>query len=382
MVSLILILINYFMTKVPFLSFETMHAPLRKEMTEAFQEVYDSYWYILGEKVTRFEKEYAQFSSSKYSIGVSNGLDALILALKSANIGKGDEVIVPSNTYIATLLAVSNVGATPILVEPNPLTYNIDPQNIAQAITKKTKAIIPVHLYGQPCEMDQILEIANANDLKIIEDNAQAHGAYYKDKMTGNWGHINATSFYPGKNLGALGDAGAITTNDEELCNRILQLRNYGSPKKYYNVEKGYNMRLDELQAALLSVKLKHILNWNNMRKSIAQIYNSELNGIGDLVLPTIVDHAEHVYHLYVVCSSKRDGLSAFLNSNGVGTMVHYPIPPHLQLAYKDLNYSEGSFPIAERLAKNCLSLPIWPGMNENQVDYICKTIKEWYSKN
>jgi dTDP-4-amino-4,6-dideoxygalactose transaminase len=356
------------MLNLNFLNFQPMHTQIREEMQEAFQRVYDSYWYIQGKELELFEKEYAQLSETKYSIGVSNGLDALVLSLRVLGIGPGDEVIVPSNTYIATALAVSHVGATPVFVEPRIETYNINPDLIPQAITKKTKAIMPVHLYGQACEMDAIMEIAKAHDFCVVEDNAQAHLSSFKGQLTGSFGDVNGTSFYPGKNLGALGDAGAVTTNSEELATRIKILRNYGSAVKYYNEEIGYNNRLDELQAAFLRVKLNYLQEWTKQRKEIAQWYNEALQNRNDLVLPYVHENGDHVYHLYVVRTSNREKLQQELTEKGVQTMIHYPVPPHLQKAYKNLGYKEGDFPIAEEIARTCLSLPIWPCMDHESV--------------
>jgi dTDP-4-amino-4,6-dideoxygalactose transaminase len=331
----------------------------------------------MGKKLEAFEKEYAAFNDTKFSIGVSNGLDALHLALKALNVTKGDEVIVPSNTYIATALAASYVGATPVFVEPDPNTYNINPANIEAAITSKTKVIMPVHLYGQACDMDAIMAIAKKHNLFVVEDNAQAHGATFNDKITGSFGNANGTSFYPGKNLGALGDAGAVTTNDETIAKKIAMLRNYGSEKKYHNEEIGFNMRLDEVQAGFLSVKLKHLNEWTKQRKEIAKQYNEALKNVSDLVLPSVHANATHVYHLYVIKTKNRDGLQKHLSENGIGTLIHYPIPPHLQKAYQSLGLKKGSFPIAEELADNCLSLPIWPGMTLDQVNTVAENIKK-----
>jgi dTDP-4-amino-4,6-dideoxygalactose transaminase len=294
---------------------------------------------------------------------VSNGLDALVLSLRALGIGPGDEVIVPSNTYIATALAVSQVGATPVFVEPRMETYNINPELIPSKITKKTKAIMPVHLYGQACEMDEILEIAKTHNLFVIEDNAQAHLSSFNGRLTGSFGDINGTSFYPGKNLGALGDAGAITTNNGELAIRIKRLRNYGSEVKYYNEEIGYNNRLDEMQAAFLRVKLKYLQDWTQQRKEIAAWYNEVLKD-KNWILPKVHPDADHVYHLYVIRTSNRDEVAEELKQEGIQTMIHYPIPPHLQKAYRHLGFKKGDFPIAEEIANTCLSLPIWPGMD------------------
>lgn len=365
------------MSAIPFLNFEPMHKLIRSEIMQSFQDVYDANWFVMGKKLEAFEKEYAAFNDTKFSIGVSNGLDALHLALKALNVTKGDEVIVPSNTYIATALAASYVGATPVFVEPDPNTYNINPANIEAAITSKTKVIMPVHLYGQACDMDAIMAIAKKHTLFVVEDNAQAHGATFNGKITGSFGNANGTSFYPGKNLGALGDAGAVTTNDETIAKKIAMLRNYGSEKKYHNEEIGFNMRLDEVQAGFLSVKLKHLNEWTKQRKEIAKQYNEALKNVGDLVLPAVHANATHVYHLYVIKTENRDGLQKHLSENGIGTLIHYPIPPHLQKAYQYLGFKKGSFPIAEELADNCLSLPIWPGMTLDQVNTVAENIKK-----
>ncbi len=360
---------------IKFLDFQPMHNQIQEEMQNAFQRVYNSHWYIQGNELSQFEIEYARLNQTQFAVGVSNGLDALVLALRALNIGPGDEVIVPSNTYIATALAVSHVGAIPVFVEPRIETYNINPELIPQAITKKTKAIMPVHLYGQACEMDAIMEIAQNYNLFVVEDNAQAHLSLFKEKLTGSFGDINGTSFYPGKNLGALGDAGAITTDNEELAKRIKTLRNYGSAVKYYNEELGYNNRLDELQAAFLRVKLNYLQDWTNQRKEIARWYNEFLQNRNDLVLPYIHENSNHVFHLYVVRTSNREKLQQELTENGIQTMIHYPVPPHLQKAYKHLGYKEGDFPIAEEIARTCLSLPVWPGMVSTQVDFIASKI-------
>ncbi len=346
---------------------------------QAFETVYDNNWFVLGEKVTQFEKEYAAINKVGYAVGVSNGLDALYLALKALGVGKGDEVIIPSNTYIATALSVSYVGAVPIFVEPDIDTYNIDPSLIEAAITPKTKAIMPVHLYGQACEMEAIMAIAEKHDIFVIEDNAQAHTATFNGKITGCFGHVNATSFYPGKNLGALGDAGAVTTNDEQLAAKVKILRNYGSQKKYYNEVIGCNMRLDEMQAAFLSVKLKYLPEWTVQRQQIAAWYNDSLRGIGDLVLPTVAKGATHTYHLYVVRTHKRDLLQLHLAENGIGTLIHYPIPMHLQEAYTHLGHKKADFPIAETIAQTCLSLPLWPGMTKDEIVFVAATIKDFF---
>jgi dTDP-4-amino-4,6-dideoxygalactose transaminase len=365
--------------KIPFLNFGATHQPMKLEMMNAFEKVYDSNWFVLGEQVKSFETNYAAFNQVNHAVAVSNGLDALHIALKTLNIGPGDEVIVPSNTFIATVLAVSYVGATPIFVEPNIHTYNIDSSKIEAAITPKTKAIMPVHLYGQACEMTEIMEIAEKYNLKVIEDNAQAQGATYQNKITGSFGHINGTSFYPGKNLGALGDAGGITTNDATLSEKAKVLSNYGTRVKYVNDEIGFNMRMDECQAAFLNVKLNYLSAWIKQRQQIATWYNVHLSNIEGLILPIVAEHATHTYHLYVVRTEKRDALMKHLTDHEIGTLIHYPIPVHLQNAYSNLGFSKGDFPIAEEIADTCLSLPIWPGMNEEQVKFVAQKIKQFF---
>lgn len=366
---------------IPFLSFTDTNDLIRREMNEAFQKVFESKWYILGSEVEAFEKAYAKFNNVRFCVGLSNGLDALSLSLKVLNIGPGDEVIVPSNTYIASLLAVTYVGAIPVLAEPNVHTMNISPDNIEKAITKRTKAIMPVHLYGQCCEMDEIMQIANKYNLYVIEDNAQAQGSTYNGKLAGSFGNINGTSFYPGKNLGALGDAGAITTNSENLAEKIKMFRNYGSQKKYYNEVLGYNMRLDELQAAFLSVKLKYLEKWTRERQQIALWYNKYLLEIEELILPSVAEGATHVYHLYVIRTAKRNELQAHLQNNGIGTLIHYPIPPHMQVAYQELGFKKEDFPIANSISSNCLSLPLWPGMSNNHVSRVTEIIYQFFKK-
>lgn len=366
---------------IPFLDFEPMHTSIKEEIMEAFESFYDSRWYVLGDRLKKFEQEYASFSQVNYAIGTSNGLDAIYLGLKTLGIGELDEVIMPSNTFIATVLAVSFVGATPIFVEPDPKTYLIDPKKIKQAISAKTKAIIPVHLYGQACQMDDIMELAKQHRLFVLEDNAQAHGARFKGQITGSFGDINATSFYPGKNLGALGDAGALTTQMDSLASSARMLRNYGSSEKYHHTLAGHNMRLDELQAAILSVKLKHLQEWTVQRQEIANFYSESLSECDDLILPKTHPEATHVYHLYVVKCTRRDELQAFLKEKEIGTLIHYPIPPHLQEAYQNLGFQKGDFPIAEELAQTCLSLPIWPGMKRSQIDFVAQQVIAFFGK-
>ena len=363
---------------VPFLSLEPQHAPLREAMQTAFARVYDSYWYVLGQEVAQFEQEYAAYGQVAHAVGVANGLDALVLALRALAIGPGDEVIVPSNTYIATWLAVTQVGATPVPVEPEPATSNLDPARIEAALTPYTRAIMPVHLYGQACRMTEIMAIAARHGLYVVEDNAQAQGAAWAGQPTGSFGHVNGTSFYPGKNLGALGDAGAITTNDAALAQQVRVLRNYGSRQKYHNEVVGYNSRLDELQAALLRVKLPELPGWTRQRQQVAAWYNQHLAGIAGLRLPVVAAGATHVYHLYVVHTPQRAALQQHLTARGIGTLIHYPVPPHRQPAYQTLGLPAGAYPVAEELAATCLSLPLWPGMSEAHVVAVAAAVRSF----
>ncbi len=359
---------------IPFLDLKSGYLELRSEIDAAIMRVLDSGWYILGEEVDAFEQEYATFCESKHCVGVANGLDALHLALLALDVGAGDEVIVPSNTYIATWLAVSQCGAIPIPVEPDETTYNIDPSRIEVAITPRTKAILPVHLYGQPADLDPILAIARKHSLKVLEDGAQAHGARYKGKRIGAHGDVVAWSFYPGKNLGAFGDGGAITTNDPEIADRIRVLRNYGSRAKYVNDVKGVNSRLDPIQAAVLRVKLKVLDAWNAKRATIACRYQTDLAHSG-LTLPFVPEWAEPAWHLYVVQYPQRDDLQKKLGKASIGSLIHYPIPPHLQKAYADMLFNKGAFPIAEKIHEQVLSLPMGPTMTQAQTDTVVHAI-------
>ncbi len=365
-------------SEIKFLDFTCMNAQVREAMIQQFENVFDSQWYILGDHVKQFEKIYADANEVKHCVGVANGLDALILCLKALDIKEGDEVIVPSNTYIASWLAVSFVGATPVPVEPNENTYNISPEKIKAAITRKTKVIMPVHLYGQACEMDAIMKIAEENNVYVLEDNAQAQGSSYNGKLTGSFGHINATSFYPGKNLGAYGDAGAITTNDDALADKVKVLRNYGSHKKYFNEIKGVNSRLDELQAAFLTVKINYLTEWNAERNVIATWYNEGLASLKNITIPALAEGSTSNYHLYVIRTEKRNALAEHLKKNGIGSLIHYPVPPHLQEAYRELGYKKGDFPIAEKIAETCLSLPIYPGIEKDEVDKVVNIISDF----
>ncbi len=364
---------------IPFLDLKSITLRQRDALRDAFDRVLDSGWLILGSEVVAFEAAFAASCNSTHCIGVGNGLDALHLALKAWGIGPGDEVIVPSNTYIATWLAVTYTGATPVPVEPVEATYNLDAARIEAAITPRTKAIIAVHLYGQMADMDALAVVAQKHGLKLLEDAAQSHGARWNDKSAGTSSNAVAYSFYPGKNLGALGDGGAITTSDPALAEAIAMLRNYGSRRKYENEFVGYNSRLDELQAAFLSAKLPLLDQDNARRAEIARRYGEGLSGLAGLTLPFVPEQAAPVWHVYIVRTARRSELQAFLQERGIGTLIHYPIPPHLQKAYVDLGYGEGSFPIAEAIHREVLSLPIGPTMTDGEVDLVVAAISDFF---
>ncbi|MEK6410343.1 MAG: DegT/DnrJ/EryC1/StrS family aminotransferase [Acidobacteriota bacterium] len=367
--------------EVPFLELGQTYIEIKDELDAAYQRVMNSSWYILGEEVKEFEKEFAAYCGTKHCVGVGNGLEALHLILRAYGIGPGDEVIVPANTYIATWLGVSQAGATVIPVEPTEGTYNIDPRRIGAAITPRTKAILPVHLYGQPADMGPINDLARKHELKVIEDAAQAHGARYRDRQVGSLGDAAGWSFYPTKNLGAYGDAGAVTTDDDELADKVRLLRNYGSKIKYYNDEKGINSRLDELQAALLRVRLKHLDEWNSRRVRIAAKYLEELRETG-LMLPAVCEGADPVWHLFVVRSQRRDELQAYLKSRGVNTLVHYPVPPHLQKAYPELALSARRLPITEAIHREVLSLPMGAQLSDAGVLRVIEGVRSFRIQN
>jgi dTDP-4-amino-4,6-dideoxygalactose transaminase len=345
---------------VPFLDLRAAYLELKDAIDEGVARVLSSGYYILGPEVEAFEAEFAHYCEAAECVGLANGLDALILSLRALDIGPGDEVIVPSNTYIATWLAVSAVGAHPVPVEPDPATHNIDVDRLAQAVTARTRAIIPVHLYGQPADIDGVLAVARVHGLSVIEDAAQAHGARYKGKRIGAHSDLVCWSFYPGKNLGALGDGGAVTTNRSDLAARLRMLRNYGSEKKYHNEVKGVNSRLDPIQAAVLRAKLPHLDEWTKRRQALAAGYHSAFAGTS-LICPETPAGIEPVWHLFVIRTVDRDWLQARLTESSVGTLVHYPVPPHMQPAYSDLKLKPDSLPIARRLADEVLSLPIGP---------------------
>lgn len=360
--------------KIPFVSFLPAERELDTEIKSAFERVYANSRYILGKEDEQFEKAFAGFCGTDYCIGCGNGLDALILALKALEIGEGDEIIVPSNTYIATALAVTYVGAVPVFVEPDIRTYNIDSALIEKKITSETKAIMPVHLYGQPCDMDAVMDIAEKHGLYVVEDCAQAHGAMYKGKRVGSFGIASGFSFYPGKNLGALGDGGAVTTNDKTLADKIRALGNYGSDYKYHNIYQGQNSRLDEMQAAFLSVKLPQLDRMNAERRRITKLY---IEGIKnpEIIMPFVIPDTEPVWHIFSVRCERRDKLEQYLNKNEICTNKHYPIPIHLQECYKDLGIKRGGLPIAEKISETQLSLPMYYGMTDEQIDYVIDCI-------
>lgn len=364
--------------QIPFVNFYSMHEAIRDRLNDDFKRVLDSGLFIMGPELEAFEAELASYCDVKYVSGVANGLEALHLLLLAHGVGPGDEVIVPSNTFIATWLAVTKCGATPIPVEPNVNTHNIDVDLISDLITSRTKVIIPVHLYGQPADMDPIIEIANTHNLAVIEDAAQAQGALYKGRKVGSLGHSAAMSFYPAKNLGALGDAGAILTNDIAIYKKVMELRNYGSQEKYRHDVIGSNSRLDEMQAAFLRTKLMVLDHWNEERKKIAQLYSSLLVDC-EIVLPLVSDHVDAVWHLYVIRTRFRDEMRAYLESRGVSTGIHYPIPPHKQNCYS-MHYKK-PLPIAEKLASEMLSLPIYPSLSCDEVRYIASCLREFKEK-
>ena len=363
---------------IPFASFVPMHEEIRQGLDSAFKKVVDKSYFIQGEECEKFEEEYAAYCGTKYCVGVATGLDAIYLILKALDIKAGDEVIVPSNTYIATALAVSFTGATPVFVEPVIDTYNIDVTRIEEKITEKTKAIIAVHLQGRAADMDAINAIAKKHGLYVLEDAAQAHGARYKGHRVGALSDAAAWSFYPGKNLGALGDGGCITTNNKQIADKVRALGNYGSDYKYHHIYQGTNSRLDEMQAAFLRVKLPHLDKWNEARRKIAEAYLEGItNPLIKLPLATSEEY-EHIYHVFVIRCDRRDELEKYLRDNGIGTVKHYPVPMHLQKAYEELHIKEGELPIAEEISKTVLSIPMYYGMNDEEVAYVIDIINKF----
>lgn len=367
------------MINIPFASLKAMHSEIKNEILRKMEEVFDSNNFILGKEILEFEQEFATYCGMKHCIGCGNGLDALYLILRACDIGAGDEVIVPSNTYIATAMAVSYTGATPVFAEPELDNYNIDPERIERCVTRKTKAIMPVHLYGCAADMDPIIKIAQKFDLKIVEDCAQAHGALYKGKKVGGFSCAAGFSFYPGKNLGALGDAGAVVTDDEELALKIRALGNYGSLEKYRHIYLGNNSRMDEIQAAALRIKLKYLDIWNADRMETATFYLQNIKN-EKIILPKIPTYGNHVFHVFVIRTLERDKLMCYLREKGIGTNIHYPIPIHLQEAYRMLEFEKADFPIAENLSKTVLSIPMFYGMKDNEKQYVVNCLNEYRS--
>ena len=364
---------------IPFLDMKAPYQELKSELDAAYHRVMESGWYILGAEVDAFEHDFAEYCGVKHCVSVGNGLEALHLILRAYGIGKGDEVIVPANTYIATWLAVSYSGAQPIPIEPDRNTYNIDPEHIERKITKKTKAILPTHLYGQSADMDIINSIAEEYGLIVVDDAAQAHGAKYRGNRVGSLSHATGWSFYPGKNLGAFGDAGAITTNNDTIAERVRTLRNYGSKVKYFNEVQGFNSRLDPLQAAFLRVKLKYLDEWNTRRLQIAKYYLSALSEIPEITRPYVPGWAEPSWHLFVIQHKKRETFLQYLRDMGVQTLIHYPVPPHLQSAYNEMNLSIGTFPITEEIHRKIVSLPMGPHLTSAEAQKVVEVIHSYY---
>ena len=365
---------------VPFLDLRAGYAELRAELDAAYRRVMDSGWYVGGAEVEAFEAEFAEFCGAEYAVGVGNGLDALHLTLRALGVGNGAEVVVPSNTYIATWLAVTYTGATPVPVEPDPATYNLDPDRVRAAVTPRTRAVMPVHLYGQPADLAPIQETARAHGLVVVADAAQAHGARYRGARVGGLADAAGFSFYPGKNLGAFGDAGAVTTDDAGLAERLRVLRNYGSHRKYHNEVIGYNSRLDPIQAAFLRVKLRHLDAWTARRVRLAARYLDRLSGLPELTLPVVLDGADPVWHTFVVRHPRRDDLQAHLAARGIQTLIHYPVPPHRQPAYAHLGLEAGALPIAEAIHREVLSLPIGPHLSLDAVDRVVDAVVDFCS--
>lgn len=363
--------------RIPFASFEFMHNELQNEIQKSIGDVVKSNWFIRGQKVEEFEAAFAEYCGAKYCVGCGNGLDALYLLLRAFDVGEGDEVIVPSNTFIATALAVTYTGAIPVLVEPDMETYTLDTSLIEVKITNKTKAIIAVHLYGQTADMDEINDIAKKYGLIVIEDAAQAHGAAYKGKKAGNLGNAAGFSFYPGKNLGAMGDAGAVTTNDREIAEKVRALANYGSDYKYHHIYAGNNSRLDEIQAAILFVKLQNLDKWNTYRQKVADRYSEGIKN-KKVILPSVKQDRSHVWHIFALRIKERDDFEKYLKSQGIGTTIHYPTPIHLQDAYKYLNLKKGMFPIAEEISDTEISIPMYYGISDEEINYMIDIINQY----
>ena len=366
---------------VPFLDLVSQYHAIKDDVLSGMTEVMSKANFILGYQVSEFENHFASYVECQYAVGVASGLDALKLGLKVLGVGQGDQVITTANTFIASTLAINAVGAIPVLVDVELDSFNMDPNKLESAINAKTRAIMPVHLYGQPVNLDEIMRIAKKYNLSIIEDASQAHGAKYKGKRVGSFGDLGAFSLYPGKNLGAYGDGGIVTTNNRVLAEKLKSYRNYGSAKKYYHDVLGENSRLDTLQAAVLNVKLPQLDSWNEKRGEVARVYNDKLSGIGDIITPKIVQESEHVFHLYVIRTKWRDDLAQYINEKGIGNIIHYPIPIHLQEAYEDYAWQRGDFPNTEQLANEILSLPMYPDLTSEQLDEVVRTVKAFYAK-
>lgn len=367
-------------SKIPLVDLKTQYRTISKEIDGAIKKVVGKTDFIMGEEIFAFESEFSKFLNVKHAIGVSSGTDAIHLALKALDIGLGDEVILPSHTFTATAEPIVWLKAVPVFAEIDEKTYTLDPKKCQKLITRKTKAIIPVHLYGQPADLDGILSLAKKYNLKILEDAAQAHGAAYKNKAVGNFGDITAFSFYPGKNLGAYGDAGIVVTNNSKLAERVRFLRNHGRTEKYIHRIVGYGSRLDTLQAAILSAKLPHLREWNSQRRQHAALYDKLLSAIKNVVIPYEADAVKSMYHLYVIRTPQRDKLREFLTGKGIETGIHYPVPLHLQPAYSFLRYKKGDLPVTEKIVDEILSLPMYPEITTQQIKYICRCIKDFYS--
>jgi len=368
--------------QVPFLDLKANYLPLKEQILREIEEVLDNTAYILGPKVKSFEERFAAAHDVSHCLAVSSGTDGNHLALWALGVGHGDEVIIPANTFIATAWGATLCGATPVFVDCEADSYNIDPSKVEEKITSKTKAIVAVHLYGQPADLDSLREIAKRHNIALVEDAAQAHLAEYKGNKIGGLGDICSFSFYPGKNLGAYGEGGAVTTNSDELNEKVKRYREHGSVKKYYHEVLGHNYRMEALQGAVLGVKMNHIAEWTEKRRAIAEKYRQLLGDISEITLPAEMPYAKHVYHLYVIQTEKRDELQSFLNENGVATGLHYPLPLHMQECFKNLGYKEGDFPVTEKLASHCLSLPMFPEMTEEQIQYVANTIKKFFVQN
>jgi dTDP-4-amino-4,6-dideoxygalactose transaminase len=367
------------MHRIPFLSLTSQHDLIRKDLEQGFRKVIDGERFVLGEEVALFEKEYAAYTGVNHCISVANGLDALAISLSAIGVGPGDEVIVPALTCAPTWMAVSKIGATPVPVDVERFSFNIDVDKIVGAVSARTKAVVPVNLYGRPANLPAIHSITSVQNVFMVEDNAQAQGASIGDRKTGSFGKINATSFYPTKNLGAMGDGGAITTDDHELAIKAGKLRNYGSSKRFVNEVVGVNSRLDELQACVLRIKLRHLDRWNEERKTLGGIYRDLLKGVGDIVMPVDADTHHSAIHLFVMCTAQREKLREHLQLLGIETDIHYPTPPHLQAAYAHLGYKKTSFPVAEQICSTIMSLPLWPGMRREDVVYVSEKIRRFF---